>query len=308
MHPDSHTCPLCQASPAQTFLARAFDSPVQGTTVSICACPACDFAWQWPLARTAEQSAEVFQTEYQAERKQSYFDKERRSAVAALQMDFLDGLEMPVRTLLDIGCGDGTFVVAAAERGWTATGLDPALPDQAALACPQDAAATQAPRLLRGMVEQLASDEQFLCVTLWDVVEHLPDPEPTLAQAWARVAPGGWLVLETGNYQSTERMLSQQNWWAWQLDHRWYFAPPTLERLLEPLQFRQSRLAKRSMRPWSAGPARSQPPSGLQTALSIAKRPWRAAPISAEHATRRQAATRWPEWSGLSIFTLAVQK
>lgn len=308
MHPDSHTCPLCSASPVEAFMARAFDSPVQGATVSICACPACDFAWQWPLARNAKQSAEVFQTEYQTERNESYFDKERRSTVAALQLDFLDGLEMPVRSLLDIGCGDGTFAIAAAERGWAAAGLDPALPDNSAIATPKNSLAASAPKLIRGTLEQWKSDEQFMCVTLWDVVEHLPDPEPTLAQAWALVAPGGWLVLETGNYQSTERMLSQRNWWAWQLDHRWYFAPPTLERLLEPLQFRQSRLAQRVLRPWSTGSARSQPPSALQTALSIAKRPWRASLISAEHATRREAVMRWPQWSGLSIFTLAVQK
>lgn len=305
MHPDSHACPLCSASPATTFLGRAFDAPQENATVSICACPACDFAWQWPLARTAQQSEAVFHTEYQTERKESYFDKERRSEIAALQLDFLDELEVPVRTLLDIGCGDGTLAIAAAQRGWATVALDPAMPEHAASPPPS---AAPAPKLIRGTLEQLGEGEQFMCVSLWDVVEHLPDPEPTLAQAWERVAPNGWLVLETGNYQSTERLLSGSQWWAWQLDHRWYFAPSTLARLLEPLGFRQSRLAQRVMRPWSTGQARLQPPSGLQTALSIAKRPWRAHPIAAEHAVRRQAATRWPEWSGLSIFTLALQK
>ncbi|NMM81232.1 hypothetical protein B2J86_09905 [Acidovorax sp. SRB_14] len=305
MNPDSRTCPLCSASPAETFLGRAFDAPEQDTTVSICACPACDFAWQWPLERTAQESAAVFHSEYQAARKESYFDKERRGEVAALQLDFLDELGPPERTLLDIGCGDGTLATAAAQRRWAAVGLDPAMPEDAA---PVATNLARPPRLIRGTLEQLGAGEQFMCVTLWDVVEHLPDPEPTLAQAWERVAPGGWLVLETGNYQSTERMLSGQHWWAWQLDHRWYFAPSTLARLLEPLRFRQSCLARRVLRPWSTGNAYNQPPSALQTALSIAKRPWRAQPIAAEHATRRQAAARWPEWSGLSIFTLALQK
>lgn len=296
-------CPICGTSETHAFECHAHDSASACETVSIRACKACDFAWQWPIHRTTDQSKDFFLAEYQAGKEESYFDKNRRSETAHIQLNFLDTLQIQVPTLLDIGCGDGTFVQEAAKRGWQATGIDPATPRNVI------SQTTSNPKLLVGSVDDnIASGEMYMCVTLWDVVEHLPNPEPILQQAWAHVSYGGWLILETGNYQSVERLLSENNWWAWQLDHRWYFAPPTLLHLLKPLGFSDSRLADRTLRPWTNKTAKYAAPSRTQTALSVLKRPWRYKSIVAEHEVKREALHRWPKWAGLQIFTLAVKK
>lgn len=303
MNPASQGCPLCQHNPVIDMPCAAHDSERDEKTVSIRACPACNFAWQWPLQRTADQSSSYFQAQYQGERESSYFDKGLRNQISRLQLQFLDELGIEKKTLLDIGCGDGSFATEAAQNGWTALGLDPALPP----GIEQNAALAQLSLSSAGL-EQLPPEQKFMCVTLWDVVEHLPEPLAVLKNAWERVAPGGWLILETGNYQSTERLLSGSRWWAWQLDHRWYFAPPTLLRLLEPFHYSESRLSNRVLRPWSSYKPAFKAPSLFQTALSVLKRPWKISTTMAEYGARRHAAAKWPQWAGLSIFTIAIKR
>lgn len=303
MKTDGISCPLCEGTDVRSFDARAHDSSVAGRTVAICACPSCDFAWQWPLDRTPEQSKEIFQEEYRAERKGGYFDKDMRSAIANCQLDFVAELDVQTRTLLDIGCGDGTFARECAKRGWQALGIDPALPDH--LSEPDHSGNFA---LIKGMPADLGLGRKFACITLWDVVEHLPDPRLVLRTAWDLLAPRGWLVLETGNYQSTARLLAGTRWWAWQLDHRWYFSPSTLRVLLEPLGYSDFLIADRVLRPWSNAASHSNAPSQAQTFLSVLKRPWRAAATRSEHAAKREASSRWPEWAELEIFTLAIRK
>ncbi|MBK8376013.1 MAG: class I SAM-dependent methyltransferase [Sphingomonadales bacterium] len=127
----------------------------------------------------------VFQSEYQAETKESYFDKERRCEISGLQLDFLTKLNVQSHTLLDIGCGDGIFARESARCGWNVIGLDPATPT---IGEP-----TENPpnlKLFNGTLDDLAPDEKFKCVTMWDVVEHLPDPDPVLRNAWSVYCQG----------------------------------------------------------------------------------------------------------------------
>ena len=48
------------------------------------------------------------------------------------------------------------------------------------------------------------ADATYDIVTLWDVIEHVEDPLGLLISAMAHLRPGGWLVVETGNYQSAD--------------------------------------------------------------------------------------------------------
>lgn len=303
MNPSSVDCPLCGNSEIRYFMGIAHDSNIHDDSVSIRICESCDFAWQWPLGRSVDQSKDFFLSEYQAGRGASYFDAEARIQIAELQLGFIKELGVRSTTLLDIGCGDGTFGRAAASSGWNVVGIDPAIP-------PENVAISHNsnPKLIRCTLDQLDPNDKFSCVTLWDVIEHFPEPELLLSNAWGRVLPGGWLIIETGNFQSAERLLAAQNWWAWQLDHRWYFSPTTLLHLLKPLDYSKAVLAKRVFRPWASGRFEYEAPSKLQTVLSVIKRPWRKDGICQEHRIKREAKTRWPEWAGLQIFSIAIQK
>jgi len=97
--------------------------------------------------------------------------------------------------LVDVGAGLGFFVKAAREAGWEAEGWEVARP------------AVEWGRKELGLTalhEGRVQDVPFApgtvdAVTLWDVIEHLPDPLETLAWARGVLRPGGLLFLQTPN-------------------------------------------------------------------------------------------------------------
>jgi 2-polyprenyl-3-methyl-5-hydroxy-6-metoxy-1,4-benzoquinol methylase len=105
--------------------------------------------------------------------------------------------DMLPATLLDVGCGEGSFLAAMAKRGWNVTGVD------------FDEAATNAARRAHGLDVHtgtidtiVASGMTFNVVTASHVIEHVPDPVEFLVQCLRLLRPGGCVVLRTPNAQS----------------------------------------------------------------------------------------------------------
>ncbi len=94
------------------------------------------------------------------------------------------------KRVLDIGCGGGLFVAAAHRQGHEATGID--LDIRAAEASNLPDAIT----IMEGDATDLPfEDHQFDTVVAMDVLEHLTDLSPFVAQAQRVLAPGGNLLL-----------------------------------------------------------------------------------------------------------------
>jgi 2-polyprenyl-3-methyl-5-hydroxy-6-metoxy-1,4-benzoquinol methylase len=73
---------------------------------------------------------------------------------------------------------------------------------------------------------------QFDLVTLWDVIEHVPDPDAVLAEAARLLKPDGRLVLTTGDIGSSYARRRGERWHLlappW---HLYYFSRETMARL-----------------------------------------------------------------------------
>ena len=94
-------------------------------------------------------------------------------------------------SLLDLGCGNGTFCAFAADRGAMVHGLD-AEPDSIAQA--MDAVPSGEFRL--GMMETLPwSDASFDVVTTFNAMQYALDPELAMAEASRVVRIGGRLAV-----------------------------------------------------------------------------------------------------------------
>lgn len=154
---------------------------------------------------------------------------------AARVLDEIETTTAPGR-LLDVGCGAGELLLAARRRGWTTRGVE---------VSPQAAAVARARGLevVVGTLEEAGlAPGSFDCVTLLDVIEHLPDPLRELREIRRVLRPGGLLSVETPNWQSIYRHLLGARWAALQPRlHLLYFDRRSLGRLLleagfEPLQ------------------------------------------------------------------------
>jgi len=297
MRLNDKNCPYCAGNKFTHYSAQAHDAAQR--FVQIIECIACQAAWQWPLQRTEEQSEQVFGDAYASQAQGSYFDQDRRESIATCQRAFINSKGPPIGRLLDIGCGDGVFARGMAQRGWRALGLDPSLKATTAETFPNG--------FLQLSSEDLASvpaTSKFDVVTLWDVVEHVERPDVLLAAATTHLAPGGMLVVETGNYQCLTRLQNRKSWWNYQLDHRWYRAPPQLRAMFERAGLNRVELSDHVLRPWWKGQACAKRPGLRSLAASIAHNPANAPRAWKQHQEFRVVDSLWRSWSGLEIMTM----
>jgi len=136
--------------------------------------------------------------------------------------------------LLDIGCGSGTFLhLMAALPGVTAAGLD------------QSPAAAEAIGRRYGLpvtVGDIAGaefpDGSFDLVTLFHVLEHLPQPAAALAKVRRWLSPGGVVLVQVPNFGSWQRHLLGRRWTGLDIPrHLRHFAPGTLSAMLRQAGF-----------------------------------------------------------------------
>jgi 2-polyprenyl-3-methyl-5-hydroxy-6-metoxy-1,4-benzoquinol methylase len=220
--------------------------------------------------------------------------------VAQAQLQFVLRLGLERRgSLLDVGAGMGYFVGAASAAGFDAVGVEPSRRGADAAN-----ARLERGRVIQGTIDDLPAGATFDVITLWDVIEHVEMPMELIQQAAGRLSPGGWLVIETGNYQSNDRIKNGTSWWAFHPEHRWYFAPPVIEGLMRRAGLTGIVHADTVFRP-GYQPTGDRRPSPIGLLRKTLRTPWRALRHAAEFAALRAAARRWPDWVGLPIFTLA---
>lgn len=108
--------------------------------------------------------------------------------------------------LLDLGCGNGSFLERAREFGWHVAGLEPD-----PVSC--DLARAKGLEVHCGSVDNcMLPDASFDVVTMSHVIEHVPDPVKTLTECRRLLKPGGWIVMVTPNTESLGRIRFGKDW------------------------------------------------------------------------------------------------
>ena len=108
----------------------------------------------------------------------------------------------PNNTLLDVGCGNGSFLVSSQQAGFESIGIEPS--PIAVELCRQLYSRSPACGYLT-----MGSDlpKTFGVLTAWDVIEHVADPRQFLAVCNSHLQEGGVLLLETPDESSMIRKL-----------------------------------------------------------------------------------------------------
>ena len=123
-----------------------------------------------------------------------------------LQMDYLYR-HLPLRPgrLLDIGCGNGAFLLRAQAAGWDVEGVEPD-----AVAGGQARAHGLA--VFEGDIADFVPADRYDVITLAHVIEHLHDPSAMLRVCADLLRPGGMLWIATPNIESTGYRLFAAAW------------------------------------------------------------------------------------------------
>ena len=131
------------------------------------------------------------------------------------------------REVLDVGCGLGQFVEVANKSGWKAEGLE--LSEGAVDFARRHGLAV---RNLDFFSEEIKPNSYDL-VTLFEVIEHVPNPAEFVRRAEEVVRPGGLVYLTTPNFASIDRFLLGKHWEIIHREHLTYFTSRTLHSMVK---------------------------------------------------------------------------
>jgi len=111
------------------------------------------------------------------------------------------------KKLLDVGCGNGSFLAKMQRLGWDVVGVEP---DRKAAGIARERFGLEVH--VGDLTEAGFPDHIFDALTLSHVLEHVPDPVRTLHECGRLLKPGGKLVVVTPNWDSLGHRALARAW------------------------------------------------------------------------------------------------
>ncbi|HVG13890.1 MAG TPA: class I SAM-dependent methyltransferase [Chitinophagaceae bacterium] len=130
-------------------------------------------------------------------------------------------------SLLDMGCGTGSFLHVMKGKGWRVKGIEP---DYDARKMAHDLYGVQVdePSILPEL-----SAGSFDAITLWHVLEHVHELNGYVAKLKEILKPDGRLFIAVPNYQSLDAAIYRLQWAAYDVPrHLYHFNPKAVEELM----------------------------------------------------------------------------
>ncbi len=127
--------------------------------------------------------------------------------------------------LLDIGAGTGDFLVEAKRNNWVVTGIEP---NEKARGIAESKGIS-----FKDSVKDVA-DGSVDVVTMWHVLEHVPNLEEHIKQLKRIIKPDGVIVIAVPNYKSYDAKKYGKYWAAYDVPrHLWHFSKTSIQKLFE---------------------------------------------------------------------------
>lgn len=127
------------------------------------------------------------------------------------------------KTLLDFGAGTGDFGIKAKNSGFKVVGVEP---NEKARQMARQKGFELQPNLGN------LSGKKFQVVTLWHVLEHLPNLEDQVASLVSLLEDDGILVIAVPNFKSFDAKYYKSYWAAYDVPrHLWHFSKKSISKL-----------------------------------------------------------------------------
>lgn len=149
------------------------------------------------------------------------------------KLKLINSFQTEGKRLLDIGCGTGDFLETAKLNNWQVTGVEP-----------NERARTIANSKTKNAVYDISYLEtlegnSFDVITLWHVLEHLPNLEVHVKLLKRLLKPNGTLVIAVPNFRSYDAQYYKNYWAAYDVPrHLWHFSITSISKLFHEEQLK----------------------------------------------------------------------
>lgn len=125
--------------------------------------------------------------------------------------------------LLDIGAGTGDFLVQAKGSAWDIVGIEPSAKAKG-IALKKEVTFIDTIDLIEA--------DSIDVVTMWHVLEHVPDVEKQIADLKRIIKPDGIIIIAVPNFKSYDALHYGKFWAAYDVPrHLWHFSKTAIEKL-----------------------------------------------------------------------------
>jgi SAM-dependent methyltransferase len=226
--PETVDCSLCGKAPSRimhTTRPRTLFKPLAADDLlperNWRLCLNCGLIYLSPRLTTAE-AATLYDDDYH-----DMHHEELRTWEFFKKKEFIER-RAPGGRLLDVGCGYGYFQYRLGDN-WDAVGLEIS---QAAVQRGRERLDVD---IRQGALDQAGFDDaSFDAVTLWDVLEHLPDPVAELKRAHRVLRPGGVIGISTCDAAALVPRMARSYWYCINTpDHQYAFTLDWLKKALD---------------------------------------------------------------------------
>ena len=129
------------------------------------------------------------------------------------------------KTVLDFGAGTGDFLATAKESGWQVTGVEPNIGARSK--------STKKGIALSEDISQIGN-QKFQIISLWHVLEHLPNVEQHIESLIEKLEEEGTLIIAVPNFKSYDAQHYKEFWAAYDVPrHLWHFSKNAIEKLFQ---------------------------------------------------------------------------
>jgi len=129
------------------------------------------------------------------------------------------------KTILDIGCGTGEFLITARKNNWNTIGVE--INDEARNKSSKKNITTYK------FIKEVKSS-QFNIITLWHVLEHLKDLNGTITKISSLLDTDGTLIIAVPNYKSYDANYYKEYWAAYDTPrHLWHFSKKSISTIFK---------------------------------------------------------------------------
>nr|WP_317630648.1 class I SAM-dependent methyltransferase [uncultured Flavobacterium sp.] len=136
--------------------------------------------------------------------------------------------------VLDIGCGTGDFLSVAKSVGWQTVGFEP-----------NEKARNLALNKNVELIENTSDlpDASFDVITMWHVLEHVPDVQAQIAELKRLVKDDGIIIIAVPNFKSFDAKHYGNYWAAFDVPrHLWHFSKTSIKKLVEEKEMKLDKI------------------------------------------------------------------